>query len=282
MIRSSGVIRRNSHGGGQDARSGRVIALALVVCLAVLAGCRTAPPTPTDSYQPGAQEMHRQVPQPVLGTSLVSASGKKLDLTSFPGKVLVISDVMTLCQETCPLDTANVVAAARAVEAAGLDDRVEFLSITVDPDRDTPPRLAAYERLFAPVPRNWATLTGTSTAIAALWRYLGVYTERVPDDPPAPVDWLTGKPLTYDITHTDAVFFLDSTGTERFLLDGHPYVARGTTLPPTLHKFLNASGVENLDNPGPGTWSVGDALKALGSLLGREIPPAAPGSGGTH
>jgi protein SCO1 len=250
----------------------------LTVCLAVLAGCRGAtPPTrATPAQQSGAQKVHRPVPPTILKTPLLAASGEKLDLTSFPGKVLVISDVMTLCQETCPLDTANVVEAARSVEAAGLGDRVEFVSITVDPDRDTPARLARYQGLFAPVPGNWVTLTGTPTAIAALWSYLGVYTERVPDNPPAPTDWLTGKPLTYDITHTDAVFFLDRAGTERFLLDGHPYVARGTALPPTLRKFLNASGVENLDNPGPGTWTVGDALKALGTMLGQVIP-AAPG-----
>jgi protein SCO1/2 len=271
-------------GPGRDVRSGhRVLGLALTVSLAVLAGCRDAtPPTQaTPSQQSGAQEVHRRVSPTILSTPLLSASGEKLDLTSFPGRVLVISDIMTLCQETCPLDTADVVAAARAVEAAGLGDRVEFVGITVDPDRDTPARLAAYQRLFTPVPRNWVTLTGTPTAIAALWRYLGVYTERVPDNPPAPRDWLTGKPLTYDVTHTDALFFLDSAGTERFLLAGHPYVARGTALPPTLRTFLNASGVENLDNPGPGTWTVGDALEALGTMLGRVIP-AAPGGGGTH
>ena len=56
----------------------------------------------------------------------------------------MISDVMTLCQESCPLDTANVVAAARPVERAGLDSKVVFLSITIDPGRDTVAQLAAY------------------------------------------------------------------------------------------------------------------------------------------
>jgi cytochrome oxidase Cu insertion factor (SCO1/SenC/PrrC family) len=261
----------------------RALGFALTVCLVVLAGCRGAtPPTPaTRSPQFGAQAVHRQVPRAILNTPLLSASGEKVDLTSFPGKVLVISDIMTLCQETCPLDTANVVAAAQAVAAAGLSDRVEFLSITVDPNRDTPARLAAFQRLFAPVPANWITLTGTSTALAALWRYLGVYTERVPDDAPAPKDWLTGKPLTYDITHTDAVFFLDPAGTERYLLAGHPYVARGTGLPPTLRSFLSPSGVENLDNPGAGSWTVADMLSALGTTLNRVIP-AAPSRGATR
>ena len=79
-------------------------------------------------------------------------------------------------------------AAADDAEESGLGAKIVFLSITVDPGRDTARRLAAYRRLYAPAPADWLTLTGTPTNVAALWNYFGVYTQKVPDTPPAPKD----------------------------------------------------------------------------------------------
>jgi cytochrome oxidase Cu insertion factor (SCO1/SenC/PrrC family) len=152
------------------------------------------------------------------------------------------------------------------------------LSITVDPDRDTPARLAAYQQLFAPAPANWTLLTGTPDAVAALWRYLGVFIQKVPDTGPAPKDWLTGKPLTYDITHSDELFFVDANRSERFLFTGSPHVAPGTQLPQALLHFLDETGMNNLNRPGADAWTVTDELEVLSWLLGRRIPSAVTGS----
>jgi protein SCO1/2 len=201
----------------------------------------------------------------------IDQSGASRTLASFHGKVLVVSDAMTLCQETCPLDTANVVAAARAVTAAGLGDRIAFASITVDPQRDDRAKLAAYRGLFAPAPANWVLLTGSPDSVAALWRYLGVYYETVPETSPPASDWLTGRPLTYDVTHADLVFFIDENGHERFVIDGPAHVATGAAMPDALRRFLNDEGQRNLAQPDAQTWTVGQALQILGWLTGRSI-----------
>jgi hypothetical protein len=39
------------------------------------------------------------------------------------------------------------------------------------------------------------------------------------------VDWLTHKPETFDVDHTDAVFFIDPAGQERITNEGMPEVA---------------------------------------------------------
>ncbi|MEO6886843.1 MAG: SCO family protein, partial [Jatrophihabitantaceae bacterium] len=189
----------------------------------------------------------------------------------FAGKILVISDLMTLCQESCPLDTANMVSAARTIEQSALGSKVEFLSITVDPARDTPSRLAAYKRLFSSAPANWTLLTASPPTLTALWKRLGVYIKIVPDTPPAPKDWLTGLPLTYDITHTDAVFFLDSQSKERFLLAGTPHLAVGTTLPKTLEGFLSPQGLQDVAHPEDGFWSATEVLQVLSWLTKHPI-----------
>ncbi len=204
-------------------------------------------------------------------TVFLAADGRRIALATLTGKVVVISDVMTLCQETCPLDTADMVAAAEDVERAGLADKVAFLSITIDPDRDSVSRLAAYQKLYAPYPSDWYTLTGTDAGLNELWRTLGVYIEKVPDTAPAPRDWLTGKPLSYDLTHSDEIFFFDTSGRERFILDGAPHVAAGAPLPATLRDFMDANGRTNLLHPDPLAWTVTDALDVISWLLGHHV-----------
>ncbi len=102
--------------------------------------------------------------------------------------------MLTLCQGTCPIDTANIVGAARRVTTAGLGAKVAFLSVTVDPGRDVAARLAAYRRQYAPAPSDWYVLTGSAREINLFWDTLGVFRKREADPSPGPKDWLTGSP----------------------------------------------------------------------------------------
>jgi protein SCO1 len=249
------------------ARLGAVLA-AIVWC----AGCAGFRPTPAPSAAsastaPGADvgtALDAQVPAAILDLPLQSSNGKVVRLSDFAGKVVAISDVMTLCQETCPMDTATFVDTARAEAAADHSDEV-FLSITVDPKRDTTAQLAAYRTLFSP-PTSWLTLTGSQASVDKLWDYLGVWRQRTAD--PAgqrPRNWRTGKPLTYDIQHSDEVFFLDRRQHERFVLEGPPYTQSGS-VPATLRKFLNDQGRANLAHPQSTAWTEAQARQVLAWL----------------
>jgi cytochrome oxidase Cu insertion factor (SCO1/SenC/PrrC family) len=125
------------------ARPALVVALLALLTLP-LAACSTTAhasgiPMPGDSI---GQPLNSTVPEAIRSMPLVSSDGSPLSLAALAGKVVVVSDMMTLCQETCPIDTATTVAVARAVERAGLGDRVAFLSITIDPGRDDRRHLA--------------------------------------------------------------------------------------------------------------------------------------------
>jgi cytochrome oxidase Cu insertion factor (SCO1/SenC/PrrC family) len=238
---------------------------------AALAGCSGGSKPGAPSADVG-QELDVVLPHTVSASTLLSTSTGITSLKTLQGKVVVVSDMMTLCQETCPLDTADVVAAARAAERAGLGSKIEFLSVTIDPSRDTTTQLAAYRKQFSPAPADWLTVTGTSQTLAQLWKRLGVYIEKVPDTPPAPRNWLTGVPLTYDLTHSDEVFFFDTAGHERFILDGAPHLAAGQSIPPALKTFLDADGRRNLTSPDPDSWTYPQELRVLSWLVGRHIP----------
>ena len=215
--------------------------------------------------------MSAELPRAISALPFEDSSGHRRTLADFAGKVLVISDTMTLCQETCPIDTASLVQIAREADRAGLSRHVEFLTITVDPRRDTPPQLAAYRRLYSPAPSNWLTLTGTPAHLDTLWKYLGVYHQRVPEsDSPPPKNWRTGRPLTYDIEHSDELFFVDPGQKERFILDGMPRLTSRREVPAPLVAFLSAEGRRNLSHSAQTGWSEPQAREVLGWLLGTK------------
>lgn len=249
--------------------AGFLLAPVVLLGLSACGGAGSSTPPAPDAAL--GQQLHIRLPASARTASLRDSSGRRISLDSLHGKVVVLSDMLTLCQETCPLDTANVVAAARKVEASGLGERVVFLSVTVDPQRDTQGWLAAYRRLYRPVPHDWLTLTAPPATLHALWKRLGVYVERVPDIPPAPHDWLTGEPLRYDVTHSDAIFFFDPSGRERFLLLGSPHVAAGAPIPATLRRFLSDEGRRNLTDSDARAWTLKQELSVISWLVGQRI-----------
>ncbi|HEY6139835.1 MAG TPA: SCO family protein [Thermoanaerobaculia bacterium] len=93
---------------------------------------------------------------PLPDAKLVNESGQPLQLASLKGKVVVYDFIFTNCAGTCPMMTA---AMRRVTAKVDKDAPVRFVSISVDPKRDTPPVLAAYAQRVRNDPR-WTFLTG--------------------------------------------------------------------------------------------------------------------------
>lgn len=89
------------------------------------------------------------------------------------GKVVAINFIFTGCSAACSMETARL----RHVQEM-LGDRVGkdifFLSISIDPDNDTPEALKAYAEKFDVGP-GWSFLTGKADDILKLRQRLGVY-----------------------------------------------------------------------------------------------------------
>ena len=201
--------------------------------------------------------------------ALVNQGGQPVTLAGLKGKVVVLAPFLSLCQDECPLITGAFIALQRDVRAAGLGHKVVFVEATVDPDRDTVPRLSAYQKEFG---ADWELWTGTPANVASFWKSFGVTAQKVPEDQPAKIDWYTGQPLTYDVDHTDGYFLIDPQGHERFVDINAPNL-KGQ-LNHALTGLLNRGGVEGLNNPGANDWTVNDALASIGWLLGTTIAGA--------
>jgi protein SCO1/2 len=89
-------------------------------------------------------------------------------------KAVAINFIYTSCDEVCPLETASLAQAYKALGArAGRD--VFFYSISTDPARDTPAVLKAYAEKFG---ATWLFLTGKRDDIRLLGKKLGMLRER--------------------------------------------------------------------------------------------------------
>jgi protein SCO1/2 len=217
--------------------------------------------------------LDKPVPAAIADLPLTDDHGRPISLGAMQGRVVVLADFLTLCQETCPLTTGNLLDMDQAVSKSGLAGRVHIVELTVDPARDTPSRLAAYRRLVG-APANWSLVTGSPAAINSIWRYFGIWYQKVPEDTPPGVDWLTGRPLHYDITHEDALVYLDPAGRERFLVVGSPN-ASGSPVAPALREFLSTQGRADLAHPDASTWTASEALTPIAWLAGKSIHTAA-------
>lgn len=233
------------------------VAAATVGAAFALAG--SAPPKPT-LY---GDIVERVVPP----LPLESESGRTTSLAAFRGRIVVLAPFLSLCHEVCPLTTAAFQTMRRDLARAGLARRVVFAEVSVDPRRDSPARLQAFAQLTH---TGFPVLTGTPSQLAHFWHFFGVAYWRTKEGTPPDTDWLTRKPLTYDVSHTDGLFLVDAQGRERIVDVGMPDV--GPRLPRALAQLLNAQGRADLAHPRPG-WTLPQALDDLERLLGRRVTP---------
>jgi cytochrome oxidase Cu insertion factor (SCO1/SenC/PrrC family)/thiol-disulfide isomerase/thioredoxin len=249
--------------------AGTVLVLALLVALSLIARLGLKQSASANVPAPLAIGTELQRPRPVPPVSLVDEQGRPFSLSEWRGKWVILAPSMTLCHEVCPMTTAVLTQMASEVRDAGLSRQVVVAEATVDPWRDTPSRLRAYRKLTG---LKFAMLTGSQAQIAWLWKFFGVYYHRVPQGKPPDVDWLTHKPETFDVDHTDAVFFLDPAGQERIANEGMPEVTGRLT--PVLHSLLNDAGRHNLAHPQL-PWTAAEALDDLYFLMNRNVPAKA-------
>jgi protein SCO1/2 len=97
--------------------------------------------------------------------TLTDERGELFDSQQLAGKFWIASFFFSSCQGPCPLTMARL---ARLVRSLSPESAVEFVSISVDPERDTPAVLQEYAKGLRPVGARWHFLTGEKKEITEL------------------------------------------------------------------------------------------------------------------
>jgi protein SCO1/2 len=130
--------------------------------------------------------------------TLTAHTGQRFRLSGFRGKTVLLYFGYTSCPGICPTTLADVHQALSTLPPKRAS-KVQLIMVTVDPERDTPEKLAAYVTHFDP---TFLGATGTPAEIAAVTRLYGIYVRRG-----------EGTAATgYLIDHTSMVFAIDPRG----------------------------------------------------------------------
>ncbi len=110
---------------------------------------------------------------PAADFTLTDQTGQSVSRSDFDGRVTVVSFIFTRCVEVCPILSSKMADIADDLTAAGRD--FKFLTITVDPENDTPDVLKTYAENLGYTPSNWSFLTGSTEDVTKVARDYGVF-----------------------------------------------------------------------------------------------------------
>jgi protein SCO1/2 len=139
------------------------------------------------AWPAGAHEAKHAQPEerlPTIGAApgfaLTSQDGAEITLEDFRGKVVAVAFIYASCPDVCPLLTDKM---ARVQDELGPDfgSKVAFVSITTDPERDTPEVLKGYAEAFEANLAGWSFLTGAPAAVLDVAHRYGVAVAKAAD-----------------------------------------------------------------------------------------------------
>jgi protein SCO1 len=127
---------------------------------------------------------------------LIDQSGHPFTLASLRGEPLIVTFVSAHCTDACPLINAQFSDAARRIAQAHLTARL--LTITLDPEHDSPATMRALARRFEADRRYWLVAGGAPSDVHEIMRAFGVVA-------------IQGK-RGYRDQHTTFVYVFDKSG----------------------------------------------------------------------
>ncbi len=119
-----------------------------------------------------------QIGEEVPDFRLVDQHGRPFHLRDFRGKAVVLTFIYTRCPlpNFCPLMSKNFASLQERFEKQ-LPGKVQLLSVSFDPEFDTPETLRRYASLYQHDDKNWSFATGTSERIDTVTGLFGLIRE---------------------------------------------------------------------------------------------------------
>jgi protein SCO1/2 len=145
--------------------------------------------------------------EPAPDFTLINQFGRPLAMRDLRGKVVVLTFLYTSCPDTCPIIASKM--AQVHDEFGEQSEDLAFVIVSVDPKRDTVPRVRAYLEQRGAV-EKLTYLTGDARTLRAVWKDYAIGVIGLPPTP--------GREDAYEVPHVDAVYVIDRQGRERALM----------------------------------------------------------------
>lgn len=138
-----------------------------------------------------------QSTEPAYNFTLTGENGKFISLSDYRGKLVLVYFGYTFCPDICPATLANVGQSLR--ELGAKTDDVQLIMVSLDPERDTPEKLAEYVKHFH---SSFIGVTGSRDELDKVTSLYGIFYEKA-----------AGTDNTgYLINHTATLLVIDREG----------------------------------------------------------------------
>ncbi|MFN3742766.1 MAG: SCO family protein [Anaerolineales bacterium] len=138
-----------------------------------------------------------QSPETAPDFTLQAADGRMVSLRDFRGKYVLLYFGYTFCPDVCPASLGNLAVALRRLGEKA--NQVQVIMISVDPERDTPEKMAEYVSHFHP---SFIGLSGDAQEIARVAALYGIFYEKQEVESSA----------EYLVNHTATIMVIDREG----------------------------------------------------------------------
>ncbi|WJH32233.1 SCO family protein [Paenibacillus sp. CC-CFT747] len=174
----------------------KIAAVVVVLALAAAIGYKTV--------------MKKEFPHTPMGPAtdfkLTNLQGQSTGLSDYDGKVRLVYFFWSTCPDVCsPTTYVLSQVQEKLKEKKAFGNKAEILSVSFDPDRDTPERLKEFSQTFKADPAGWQFLRGGKQETRDLAKQYGVSVIEEKDG---------------SLTHTNAIFIVDKKGIKRHYYGG--------------------------------------------------------------
>lgn len=222
------------------------------------------------------------LPKAVRQAKFVDQNGTNETLGALKGKTVFVVPLLTLCGDTCPFTSGNLLQLQSTINAAKAKN-IEVIAIDIDPYRDNVARILAYSKLIGANFQIWTESGPTTTPyitdrefasknpigkgdtnanLTTVEKFLGWTVHVVPQSAPAPNDWMAPHDLlSYDIDHSDGFWIIGANQAVRFASGDYP--AFTGTLSKVLSTFMGYKSNIYKSPAYKGGWTPSMAVQAL-------------------
>lgn len=125
---------------------------------------------------------NKNVRSALPNVQLETLDGHAYDLSPRSGSVRLVELIYTRCPDICPTTTIKMVQLQKRLQEANLMGKdIEFLTVTIDPQNDTPEVLRKYAKQLGIDSHGWTILRGSEENIRAVTSSLGFFASKTDD-----------------------------------------------------------------------------------------------------
>ncbi len=174
------------------------VLLLLVVALLTSCSGTTSAGTETEATGLPTAGTPIEPPRELTDFTLTSAAGSPLSLSDLQGRPVLLYFGYTFCPDVCPTTLADFVRVKRDLKEEASE--VAFVFISVDPERDTPKKIANYMQAFD---TDFIGLQGDEQTLRRIQFDYGLFYQQ---------SQVQGTSADYLVDHSAAAYLIDQAG----------------------------------------------------------------------